>query len=289
MLGQALMMQNDFVAAETALRQAIMLENANRDARKGLAKCLLAQERYKEARQMLRTILDDAPQSAEFWLLLANINIALGNPKRALTALETARRTGANTPQISLLLGDLYLNRGEIDYAAQSYQAAIQTGSPALEHILHAVAEIVRFGDVNNAHKLLTAINTGQLSPQQLRQHLQIKADLARIEGRPNEAIKLYRQLLEKAPTDGRILLSLGNAQESAGDNIAAEITYERASRVPAVKREAIIARVRLAVGNNHYPQAIKLLQQAQAIKDTSGVKRYLQELQNLQKIIDNH
>lgn len=280
LLGHALIMRSHYVSAENAYRQALLLSPANSDAQQGLVKCLLEQERYREARGLLKTILDAKPKSTELWLLLANVNMALDDHAKAITSLETASRLDCCSGVMLGLLGDLYLDAGQAQDAVERYEAAIDAGWKESQRLLRAAEGFVMIGDAKRARVMLNMIGGDKTS----KQYLLLQAQLAVLEEKPKEAIKLYRTLIAADPLNGKVMLQLGDLQQNGGDLVAAELTYERAGRLEGTTRQSLVKRGQLAVQNNQFKKAVKLLEAAQAIEDKPNLERYLKQVRRLEE-----
>ena len=281
LLGHSLLMQSRYIAAETAFRQVLMLNTESLAARQGLAKCLLAQDRYKEARSLLKSVLTDHPQYAEFWNLLANLEIELKNNPAAISALESARLLGCITLSMRLLLGDLYLDGGQSAAAVAAYTAAMREGATDMHHLLRAADALTRMGDAARAEQLLAKIEKVPGFDGGSPEYLAVKAALAALQGAPDEAAKLYRQILAEDPLNGGILLKLGGLLDEQGAIEEAALCYERAARCEgdAVKADALVGLAQQSARQGDYTKAVSLLEQAQKIRPRENVARYLRQV----------
>jgi len=278
LLGHALVLRKYYVSAENAYRQALLMSPENSDAQQGLVKCLLEQERYLESRGLLKTILDTKPNSAEFWLLLANVNMALGDNAKAITTLETARRLDCCNAAMLGLMGDLYLAADQTQDAVMRYESAIDAGWSDPQRLLRAAEGFVMIGDAKRAHAMLDMVG----GDEPLDETLLLRAQLAALDENPKEAIKLYRKLIAIDPLNGKAMLQLGDLLQSGGDSIAAELTYERAGRLDGTEGDSLVRRGQLAVQNGQYKKAIKLLEDSLAIETKPNVERYLKQIRRL-------
>jgi len=277
LLGHALILRSHYVSAENAYRQALLLSPTNGDAQQGLVKCLLEQERYREARSLLRTVLESNLQSGELWLLLANVNMALNANEKAITALESARRIDCCSGAMLGLLGDLYLDAGQPQDAVARYEAAVEAGWKDSPRLLRAVEGFVMVGDAKRARAMLEMVGSDDSEDRQ-----RLLAELAVLEGNPDKATALYRKIIANDPLNGDAMLRLGDLLQGAGDSAAAELSYERAGRLDGTQVASLIKRAQLAVQNDQFAEAVKLLKSAQAIEPQEGVERYLKQVRRL-------
>ncbi|MBT3191690.1 MAG: tetratricopeptide repeat protein [Verrucomicrobia bacterium] len=282
LLGHGLARQDHVVSAENAYRQVLLLDPHSTDAQHGLIRCLLQQERHREARSLLRTALSAGPHRAELWSLLANVNIALDATREATAALETARRLGTSTPDMLGLLGDLYLNAEQPSHAVACYQDALQAGWRDGDRLLRAAESFVLVGDSAAATRLLESINTEEADLTQRRAALKLRAEIAILESRSEEAIGMYRKLCVEDPLDGKALLRLGELLQQSGDFGGAELAIERAGRLDGLEAEAKVQLAQFAVERRQYAKAVVLLEAAQTLDAKSHVERYLKQVRRL-------
>ena len=285
LLGHGLALTLHWVSAESAYRQALLLDTASDDAQAGLARCLVQQERYLEARSLLRTMLESAPDHRELWSLLANVNVALGAPDAAIRTLETAHRLGCCDAVMLGLLGDLYLNTDRPADAVARYEAALAAGWAESARLLRAVEGLVLMGNAEGAARMLARISDNSeigTDPAIALEYLRLRSELAALQGDTKEAVESYRQLVRRDPLNGRALLRLGELLRQEGDIGGAELAYERAGRLEGMQAEALVHRAELAVQRDRFDVAVRLLEAAEAVESRPHVARYLAQVRRL-------
>ena len=284
LLGHGLMRQARYVSAESAYRQVMLLAPDSAEAQQGLIRCLLQQERHHEARGLLKSVLNATPHRAEFWSLLANVNIALNATDDAVTALETARRLGLCDPSMLGLLGDLYLSAGQPNDAVASYEAALTAGWNDAPRLQRAIEGFIMAGDAASAARVLKQLESATAEPDADRvlEMLKLRGELAALEGLPADAIARYQELIVKDPLNGKAVLRLGTLLQETGDLGAAELAYERAGRLEGMQMDSLIKRAQLEVQRDRFVAAVRLLEAAEAIESRPHVSRYLEQVRRL-------
>ena len=109
-LAYCLLNRGEYVSAETAFRNASVANPSNPRWKTGLAHCFLNLGRSEAALAISEELLRQEPDTQSHWLLKANAHLAADESRKALAALEAARRVGRPTAEIQISIGDLYLN-----------------------------------------------------------------------------------------------------------------------------------------------------------------------------------
>lgn len=230
---------------------------------------------FSTAARLAGAELKREPGRAEYWRVLAKADLEAGRQLDALVRLETMHRLGQLDAHLLFSLGDLLLVRGLPREAAVRYREAAAEGSP--ERLLEAIRMLAAQGEAAAAADLLP------LLPREMRESLavrRIEADLAREAGRFEDALTRYQELVRERPTDGQLLLALGDLERRTGDSRAAAATYERAARLdPAIRREVLLRQADLAVSHGDYAAAAERVSQALALAPDPALERYLRQL----------
>ncbi len=288
LLGHALLMENNPVSAESAYRQALLLKPKNPDAMLGLAKTLLQQERFTEGLALVGEILKEDPVNRELWSLRANAYLATGKYRAAIQAIEQALRLECADSEMLATLGDLFLNQNQPRDALRAYEKAFSMEKPALPRLLRAIDGFLMIEDAANAEAMIQrAAELGAAQPELFDTAaqttlLRLRAELARQQDRPDEAMRLSKELLRIDPLDGRTMLMLAELQQAAGMLEEAVITCERAARIRGFEAEALVRHAQIEVSRERYARAVTLLEAAQAFRHQAHVARYLEQIRRL-------
>lgn len=288
LLGQALLLAEQPLAAEGAFRHALLLNPGDVEARRGLARCLLEQHRHAEGEAILRELLGYSPRQADLWALLVSLQLTQDRGDAALVSLETARRLDASTPDMLGTLGELYLVRGAAPQAQEALLAALAADPAVTPRRLRAAEAMVALGETAAAVGLLDALeavladtNT-PAAPPESRTVRRLRAELAEQGGDLAAASAAYETLLREAPLDGDCLLALGRLHDRAGRAEEAVMAFARAARLPGFEARALERQAQVEVGRGRYAVAVALLERAQAFQDQPHVARYLEQVRRL-------
>jgi len=101
-------------AATSALRLAHLLVPKDAAVLCAAGDAAAAAGLYEEAASALREAVDLDPARADAHLRLGNIHLKTGAAARALTAFETAHHLGASSEDLSRLIAELHVERGEL-------------------------------------------------------------------------------------------------------------------------------------------------------------------------------
>ena len=288
LIGHTFLLRGQPVPAETAFRQAILLNPDDINAYLGLTKSLLTQGRLQESVKLLKNLLEINPQNAQLWFVLANTYLSLEKPDQALVSLETARRLGIIHSEALATLGELYLNRGQVEEALIVYQKAFAGEDPSVSRLLRAIEGFVfreRIKEAEIMFKRLDDLKQEQadiLSFDERHTFYRLRAHQFRLKGDHEEALKLYQKLLEKDPLDGRVLMAAGDIHRKKGRFEEALISYERAGRIPDKSHQSLILQAQIEIERENFSRAAELLEAAQALKPDPRIARYLEQIRRL-------
>jgi len=282
LLGQAHGTGEDWVPAESAFRQVLMLRPRDREARVGLTRALLGQERHKEAAALVAALLAEDPSQGEWWALRANLHLAENRQDQAITALESARLLGVATVEMLALLGDLYLNRGHAGEAARVYEQAHATDVLTGERMLRMAEGFLHQGESGEAARWMARAETAFEEGEGTVDLLRLRAEMARREGRMEEALGFYTELLAREPLNGRALLALADVQRVLRQPDEAALLCRRAARVEGYETRALTLLARIEVDRGRYTAAIQALEQALEQEDRRETRDYLDHIRRL-------
>jgi tetratricopeptide (TPR) repeat protein len=285
-LAQAYLAKQDYLAAEGAFRQALLLEPGNAQWRVGLARCVVKQEKYEEAVALLGVLIAREPERSEFWLMQANAFLGMKQPLRAAENLEMVALLGKATPDSFLLLGDIYLNEGQVDLATSAYLRAIDLdpGQPAGKP-LWAAEQLSARGAMPQAGAVAGRVRAtlgATLTPEELQRLSKIEARIAVAEGNGGEAVRLLEEVVTRDPLDGEALLLVGQHYAQSGDAERAILYLERAAGIDGFEAQAKLRHAQLLVGAEKYDEAVLLLRRVQEVKPREQVARYLEQVERL-------
>jgi len=255
LLGVGLTFSGDMDAALRQISKVPPVGTLRKPMLKWSAECLMRQQRWGEAEQLLKLLIEEDELDAENHRNLATVYHNLGAMDFALAALQTTQRLDPEDYRAHRLAG-LILNADYANYteAINQYRSALDRSPPEevarairselarclieqrdynaalemLEQIPVAVPVLVMrseclwsMGELEESQKLLVEAET--LKPDSVQVRL-LRARMLLDDGKRDEAIAIYENLLEKEPHDFQTRYQLALAYQSAGNAEA----YER-------------------------------------------------------------
>jgi tetratricopeptide (TPR) repeat protein len=287
-LANAYLARHDYLAAEEAFCQALLLAPDNAQWRVGLARCVVKQEKHEEAVALLGVLLEREPERKEFWLLQANAFLGMKQPLRAAENLEMVALLGQATPDTLVLLGDIYLNEGQLDLASSAYLRAIELdpGQPPAKP-LHAAEQLSARGAMSHAGTVAARIRAtlgAALTPEEQQRLAKLEARVAVAEGDGGDAVRLLEEVVTRDPLDGEALLLVGQHYAQSGDAERAIVYLERAAGIDGFEAQAKLRHAQLLVGAAKYDEALPLLARVQELKPREQVARYIEQVERLSR-----
>jgi tetratricopeptide (TPR) repeat protein len=284
LLGYAHAMTEQYVSAESAYRLAMMLQPKTLDWKLGLCRTLFKQQKFGEAIAMCDELSRRDPGKADYLLLQANAYLGLKQPVKAAELYELLDLSG-QTPVAALhTLGDIYINEGNIDQAADAYGRALARDSnPDISRQLRNVEVLTSRSAYTSAAALLKKVteHAGQEMSEDLRKRsLKLEARLAAARNEAGEEqARILEELVRLDPLDGDALILLG--QYHAANNAEKAIFYfERAEGIEKFEADARLRHAQILVKNGKYQEALPLLKRALEIKPRDDVQRYAEQVE---------
>jgi tetratricopeptide (TPR) repeat protein len=285
LLATAYLSKQDYLAAETAFRQALLLEPENAQWRIGLARSVVKQEKHEEAVALLGVLLERDPERSEFWLMQASALLGMKQPLRAAENLEMVALLGQGNVDSFVLLGDIYLNEGQIALATNAYLRGIDV-DPAqpVAKPLRSAEQLSLRGAMAEARTVIERIREklGEPSPDEALRMVKLEARIAAADGAGADAVRLLEEVVARDPFDGEALLLIGQHYADTGDRERAIIYLERAADIESYEAQAKLAHAKLLVAAEKYDEALPLLRRVQEIRPREQVARYLEQVERL-------
>lgn len=284
LLGYAYTMTEQYASAESAYRLAIMLQPKTIDWQLGLCRVLFKQQKYGEAIAMCDGLLKHDPSKADYLLLQANAYLGMKQPMRAAEIYELLDLSG-KTPVAALhTLGDIYVNEGHLEQAADAYRRALaRDAKPDIGKQLRNVEVLVSRSAYEAGSELLkqVAARAGAEVGDELRKRmLKLQARLAatRSEAKEEQA-RILEEIVKLDPLDGEALILLG--QYYAGTNMEKAIFYyERAEGIERCEADARLRHAQVLVKAGKYQEALPFLKRALELKPREDVQRYAEQVE---------
>lgn len=289
LLGVSYLGLENFLAAEGAFRNAMILRPEVTDWEMGLIQALYRQEKWPEIVSILNRLIEADPNDSQLWELQAGAYLGQKNTLAAAANYEIMDKLGKLTADQLSTLGDIYINEGMLDVAAEAYVRAFEkAGVPGgVERPLRAADILLSREGYAAARKLVQRVSKageGSLSAADKRKLLKVEAKIDMAEGREDEAAQALTEITTLDQLDGDSFLLLGQYYQRKNENEKAMSLYQHAASVPEFEQVASVRLAQLLVGTGKYEQAIPLLKRAQEIKPSDSVGRFLEDLERFMK-----
>ncbi len=271
------------LAAETAIRQALIHAPDDPELVRALLQALMLQERWLEAEPLARRALARDPSQPDLWQLRVNAALQDRDQEKALLLLQSMRMLAVADSTALLMLGDLLLDQRLYEAALDTYREAdaLDAGAPP-ERLLQAAEGLLSLERLAEAEALVHLLQPRQESLPSRHQArlLGIRGAFAAAAGDDRTALDLYRQAIDQAPANGRLLLYTAPLLAKAGETDEAKRLYERAIRLGQPHAwHARIGLARLLVEDGDLAAGADQLRQALELHHSPAIARYLQQL----------
>jgi tetratricopeptide (TPR) repeat protein len=286
-LGYALLMAEQYVSAESAYRMATMLQPNTLDWKMGLARCFFRQGRFDAAAALCEELIRDDPESGDFWLLQANAYLGLEQPMKAAANYEYLDTVGFATVDSLNTLGDIYVNAGLMDQAADAYLRALaREDRGEVDRFLRDAEVLAARGAYQDADRLAQAVQEtyrDALGEVEKKRLLKLEARMATARGDAGEdQARLLQQIVDLDPLDGEALILLAKYHIDAEEHEQGYFLYERAAGLEDFEAEATLRHGQALVRQARYQDALPLLKRAQEISQREDVAKYIEQVERV-------
>ena len=284
LLGYAYAMTEQNIPAESAYRLAILLQPKTLDWKLGLCRTLFKQQKYGEAIALCDELSKTDPGKSDYLLLQANAYLSMRQPMRAAEIYELVDVTHRAPIPALHTLGDIYVNEGFIEQAADAYLRAFERDeNPDFARQLRNVEVLVSRTAYASASQLLGNIQgrMGEtVTDEQRKQMLKLEARLVTATGDGNgEQAAILEEIVKLDPLDGDALILLGQHYGNT-DPEKAIFYYERATGIDRFEADARLRHAQLLVKTGKYQEALPLLKRALELKPRDDVQRYFEQVE---------
>lgn len=276
------------IAAESAFRLANLLAPETMDWKMGLARSFFKQGRFADAAALCKSLIENHPDRADMWMLLANAHLGMKEPMRAAEDLEIVKRLGkANAASLNLL-GDIYVNEELYPMAVDAYLAALKKSKKASpDRIIRAAKILAARSALNESKALIDHIEktfSKTLATNDKKDLLKIRARIAVAQGSGGEEVAVLEEIVKLDPLDGEALLLLGKHYSKGEQKEKAVFYFERAANLEKFEADAKVYHAQVLVAQGKYNQAIPLLRRAQTLKPRENINKYLEQVERIAK-----
>ena len=283
-------MTDQNTSAEGAYRQALMLQPDTADWRRGLARCLFKERKFEEAAALCGELIRRDAARVDYWVLQANAYVAMKQPLKAAEDYETLDAAGLASAAMLHTLGDIYVNEGLPDLAADVYLRALDRDPAAppnrtLQHIEAFVARSA-YPAAERLIARLRALPEDRFDKDQRKRFLKVEARMAAARGPGNpESVRILDEIVALDPLDGEALILLAQQHAATGNVEQAVFLFERAQGIAAYEAEASLRHAQCLVRNGRYQQALPLLKRSQELRPRDDVARYVEQVERVARM----
>lgn len=301
LLGYCYSSLEQHLPAESAYRMANLLKPEDNNWKMGLVRSFFMQERYASVTAMTGQMIKKDPGNAELWKLQANAYVGLGQPMKAAENFEVVDGMGASTVPTMTLLANIYTNQGLHETAVSAYVRALEMareddkkakGQPdreslkstgLLKQMLRGAKVLASQGAYVPTKTMISEVDRimgDDIDEKQKSEWLKVRARVAVSEGSTGDEIKVLKQIVELDPLDGEALILLGKASAREQDVEQAVFYFKRAAGIEGFEAQAKIEHARVLAKERRYPEAIKLLKDADQIESNEKVREFIKALE---------
>lgn len=272
-------------SAISEYQQAMALEPENPQWQQGLLAALSQARMYDAAEALVQEILSKRPEEPSLWLNKAGLALQRGDIQQATASIEMAILLGDKDPRNLKTAAQLHLQLNSYDRALSLLDQQLSTEVFDMTSINEYMAWLGQFGMWSKASQLLdvAAKNMTKMSYLDQSYYYLHRAKIAVHRQAVTEAIKFYRQSLDKNPSNGDALLSFAEFSNSQKDYVDAELLYIRAEAISGSEKDALLGRAQLYIDMQDYPSALNQLRNTyQKFPEMTNLKDNIDIIENI-------
>ena len=288
--------REDWIPAETALRQAIVLEPGKTQWRKALLQVFFGGERYDAAHGMVSKMLEITPDDAKLWLMKGRALMELQRREEATVAFETLRHMGEAKPEILEILGAIYLDHEtpKANAALAAYQAAA-AGSQKLKGSSVLRTANLLFGAqlVDQAKRYIASVRprVKELTDQEQLDLRTLEAKIARADGDDSRAASILQDIIVKDNRNGDARIELAQLYERqakaaeeetkrAEHYARATLYFDQAMKIETSEALANLRYGQMLVGKSEFIKAVPYLKRSYQLRPKDEVDQYIKRVE---------
>lgn len=266
-LGYLHLQNNNPWAAISGYQNALLLAPQNSQWQQGLLVALIKAQLYPSANAMLSGMLEADSDNKDLWLQRSQIALQQDNELQALSSLEVALRLGEKSIENRVLAAQLHLKNGSFSKASVLLAQVLKQDQQQFSLVSSAVAWLLHQQEYKQASKLLAKVTQpAKLSTVAKGDYYTLQGQLANAQKNTKKAASYYQKALAINPSNGQVLLALGDYYRAAQAYSRAELYYIRAQGLSAFKERALVSHAQLEIDQTDYKSAVILLRKALAV-----------------------
>ncbi|MGZ4814735.1 MAG: tetratricopeptide repeat protein [Terriglobales bacterium] len=227
-LGMAAFHANQFDNAVEPLGRHLQNHPDDKRVRAALALSMFALQRYAQVRVILKPIESEADADPGLSYAYAVSLLKSGDYNRGIARLRRLEKSGSNSAELHVLLGQAFADQNDWAAALQEYKTALAIEPKQAQiHFLAGLAFIRQGSPADAAQQLRAAL---QLDPANVSSKYHLAYALIELD-KKDEALPLLREVLQQDPKHADAYYQLGKLQLERGETKAAISNLEASTR----------------------------------------------------------
>ena len=225
LLGTIRATQGRLSEAEILFMRAIRLDKQLVGAHMNLAYLYLLKGMPEKTISELKAVLTLAPNHQEAFYKLARLQLSQDHIDECIALLEQAKQAQPTTVVLHVLLGEAYLQKGQMEKAEENYLLALGKQSHAIDALLGLAQVYQAKGDVKTAFHYLARAKEGLGNSSDLLYRFAVTAlKIASYE----DALSALQQAIKVNPGESAYFLALGAVWLKKPNLFEAEQNFRR-------------------------------------------------------------
>jgi predicted Zn-dependent protease len=207
------------------------MPSANSDANHVLGLCYMQARRYDDARHAFAKQYDEAPDSAEAYLITSTVLLHANLPEIAAEQAQKAVAISPNLPLAHFMLGQVALYKSNVNLAISEFEAErrINPGFPSVyDRLADAYLHINKLTEAQQALNKSISLDTSSTGPFILMGEVMLRSEA------PQVAILYLKHAEKMDPHNYTTHTLLAQAYRRTGQEDAAKQEMEIASKIHA-------------------------------------------------------
>jgi tetratricopeptide (TPR) repeat protein len=272
-------------SAISGYQQAMALEPENFQWQQGLLAALSQARMYEAAQALLQDLLRKRPSESNLWLNNAALALHQEEYKQAAVSLEMAMLLGDKDPKNLKTAAQLHLQLNSYDRALALLDQSLKSGVLEMNAIREYFMWLTQLEMWERANSLLAGVSPriNQMNGDDQSQFYSLQAKIESHKKNYPAARKLFKQSLERNPSNGEAMIEYAQLASAQQDYVEAELLYIRAEAIPRTQKGASLGRAQLYIDMKDYPAALNQLQNVyQKNPDMFELKNNIEIIENI-------
>jgi tetratricopeptide (TPR) repeat protein len=234
LLGASYFMADEYPKASVLLAEVVSVKTNDAGLYYMLAISLIKQKRRDEANQVIQRLAALHGSSPQLHILLGQVYYDQGETAKALEELKAALALDGKTRLAHFYSGLVYINLGKLDEAAREFESELAINPNDIQAKYHL--GFVLLADKQSARGIKLMREIIQLKPDYAEAHYELGKTLL-LEGNIREAVETLETAVKLKPDATYVHYQLGRAYLAAGRKAEGESQLEIFDRLKAKER----------------------------------------------------